>query len=405
MKSLVEAEKKKVLNPTLVKLGLVSLFADISSEMLYPITPIFLTTVLGASMTSVGFIEGVAEGLASLLKTYSAVWSDRISKRKPFIFLGYFLSAIAKPLMGFATVWPHIIFARGMDRMGKGIRGAPRDALLAEAADDKHRGAAFGWHRAMDTLGAAIGPLIAILYLNYYSDNLRPIYYWSLIPGLIAVLFIFIVKEKANLKSNLQKNPKLNLSWSGLPSDFKKYVLSWGIFSLANSSDVFLLLKAKQEGVSLTVVILMYCFYNLFYALLSPYFGRLSDKVPRVKILISGLLIFSFVYLGFSVAKSLWQFWILFAIYGIYMAATDGVGKALAIDLIEKKNPELKATGIGVLGTITGLATIIASTVAGFVWDSAGPLWTFVYGASGALLCVLFLLIFVLHKKNYNQLA
>ncbi len=387
--------EQKVLNPTVVKLGLVSLFADIASEMLYPITPIFLTTVLGASMTSVGFIEGFAEGLGSLLKTFSASWSDKISKRKPFILGGYFLSAIGKPLMGFATSASHILFARGLDRVGKGIRGAPRDALISESVAGEHRGAAFGWHRAMDTAGAAIGPLLAVVYLHFCSDNLRSIYYWALIPGLLSVFFVVIVKERPSTKTNAEKKAPQFFIWKSLPFKFKKFVMTWGLFSLVNSSDVFLLLKAKQQGLGMITVIFMYCFYNLFYSLLSPYFGKLSDNFSRKNIIVLGLLIFAFVYAGFSIATFPWHFWALFAIYGIFMAMTDGVGKAYAIDLIENEIPTLKATSLGVLGTITGLATIAASSTAGFLWEYVSPQWTFFYGAAGAFLCASLLLVFL----------
>lgn len=395
----LEHELDNPLNPTVIKLGLVSFFADISSEMLYPITPLFLTTVLGASMTSVGFIEGCAEGIGSLLKTFSAVWSDRISKRKPFVLTGYFLSAVGKPLMGLATVWPQLLAARSLDRVGKGLRGAPRDALLTEAVSAKHRGAAFGWHRGMDTLGAAIGPLLTVLYLNYFSTDLRTIYYWALVPGLFSVLCVFLIKEKKAASKLAKERNKISSTWKELPSNYIKYLIPWILFSLVNSSDVFLLLKAQKLGVSTTLVILMYCFYNLIYALGSPYFGKWSDNLPRKNILIGGLITFSITYLGFAYADSLWQFWFLFGIYGIYMAATDGVGKALAVDLIETKNSNLKATGLGLLGTVTGLSTIVASTTAGFLWDSVGPFGPFLYGAVGAILSAILFFILVENKK------
>ncbi len=355
--------------------------------MLYPITPIFLTTVLGASMTSVGFIEGMAEGIASLLKTFSGRWSDRISRRKPFVVVGYLLSALAKPLTGLSTSWTGVLMARGLDRTGKGLRGAPRDAMLAEAVSPKLRGAAFGWHRAMDTLGAAIGPLLAVIYLTYFSSNLRNIYYLAVIPGLLAVAFLFLIKEKRRVVTGETK-PAVQLKWSEFSKDFKIYLISWGVFSVTNSSDVFLLMKAKEQGLSLNMVIFMYCFYNLTYSLMSPYFGKLSDRIPRKKILIFGLLIFSLVYSGFAVATSVWHFWVLFGIYGFYMAATDGVGKALAVDLVD---PRLKASGLGVLGTVTGIATVIASTIAGGIWDHVGSSWTFCYGVAGALICAVLL--------------
>lgn len=383
------------LHPTILKLGLVSFFADISSEMLYPITPIFLTTVLGASMTSLGVIEGCAEAVASLLKTYSGVWSDKISKRKPFIFFGYLLAALAKPLVGFSQSWLHVLFARSLDRLGKGIRSAPRDALIADSVSSEKRGAAFGWHRGMDTLGAALGPLMALYFLTLHPQDLRSIYKWALIPGLVAVLLVLSVSEKSSAIKNKTSNnnlisPKKNWfeHWHSLDLNLKKFFAAWGVFSLTNSSDVFLLLKAKSTGASIQTIILLYCAYNLIYALSSPYLGKLSDRWPRKKILMLGLLTFALVYLGFGLASDIWQYALLFLLYGLYMGATDGISKAFTLDLTNK---DLKATSLGVLGTITGLSTLFASTCAGYIWDHGGAFWTFAFGASGALLALVLL--------------
>lgn len=380
-------DKNNALNPTVKKLGAVSFFADIASEMLYPITPIFLTSVLGASVTSVGIIEGIAESIASFLKTYSGSWSDSLSKRKPFILLGYFLGAISKPIIGLSHSWIGVLYARGLDRTGKGLRSAPRDALIAESVSPQNRGAAFGWHRGMDTFGAAVGPLIALTLLSANPKDLRSLYYWAVIPGLISVLIIFFIKEP---RHEGHKNVWINpfKSWSHFSIPFKRYMFAWGLFSLANSSDVFLLLKAKQSGLSTSEVVLLYCAYNLIYSLSSPYLGKLSDTIDRKKLMITGLLIFTLVYLGFGVADERWHFWVLFLAYGLYMGATEGVGKALAIDLCPSN---LKATGIGILGTITGFCTIFASTFAGFLWDKFNPSWTFYYGSIGAFLTVLLL--------------
>ncbi|MBC7742291.1 MAG: MFS transporter [Bdellovibrionaceae bacterium] len=378
----------KSLNSTVIRLGLVSFFADVASEMLYPVTPIFLTTVLGASMASVGVIEGIAEAIASLLKTYSGSYSDSIAKRKPFIIVGYALGAISKPFIGISQTWAHVLGARALDRTGKGIRSAPRDAMIADSVQPSQRGAAFGWHRGMDTLGAATGPLLAILLLSYNSDNLRSLYFWALIPGLLSVAIIFLVKEpKPHAPRKTWQNPLA--AWKHCNQSFKKYIYAWGVFSLTNSSDVFLLMKAKNSGLSTQSVIFLFCLYNLTYALSSPYLGHLSDRIDRKKIMAMGLLVYLMVYLCFGFASEAWHYWILFLIYGLYMGATEGVGKALAVDL---SPAHLKATSIGILGTVTGFCTIFASVVAGFLWDQAGPAYAFIFGAFGALIAFFMIL-------------
>lgn len=375
-------------NPTFLKLGFISLFADIASEMLYPITPIFLTSVLGASMLSVGLIEGFAEGLSSLLKTFSGAWSDRLQKRKVFIWIGYLLGTTAKPIIGMATIWEHVLIARIFDRFGKGIRSSPRDALLADSISSRLRGVAFGWHRGLDSLGAALGAILA-LYLLSKVDNLRSLYFWALIPGSLSVLLACSLTEKAP-----PQKPVRDQNWRPpiFNSQFKIYLFSWGVFSLANSSDVFLILKVQNAGFSTTHTILLYAFYNLIYSIGSPFLGHLSDRMGRKVVLVGGLLVFASVYFAFAYANSEWHFWILFGVYGFYMAATDGVGKAFAVDLVE---PTARATGLGLLGMITSLTTILASTIAGFLWDHLGSQFTFLYGGAGALLAAVVLLLFV----------
>ncbi len=402
----VADNKKTTLNPTVLKLGLVSFFADVSSEMLYPITPIFLTTVLGASMASVGLVEGCAEAAASLLKGYSGAWSDRLGARRPFVLGGYLIAALAKPLTAFTGSWPQVLFVRSLDRVGKGLRTAPRDAMLADAASKQTRGSAFGWHRAMDSAGAALGPLLALIFLSNHANDLRKIYLWALIPGLASALLVFTVRERkipakqkpaigrATATLSWKETPISSwketpiYSWKETPPAFKRYLAVWGLFSLANSSDVFLLMRAKQAGFALTTVVLFYCLYNCIYSLLSPYFGGLSDRWGRREVLASGLVVFALVYGGFAMATAAWHFWVLFAAYGLFTATTDGVGKALAVDLVPKGR---KATAVGALGTVTGLASIFASVVAGLLWDHAGHAWPFVYGMSGAIAAALLL--------------
>lgn len=374
--------ENRVLNSTVVRLGIISFLGDVSSEMLYPIAPIFLTSVLGASMASVGVIEGFAEAVSGLLKTYSGQWSDRIGKRSPFVWTGYLLAAIAKPLTGIATSWTHVLATRAFDRVGKGLRTGPRDALLAESVAPELRGAAFGWHRLMDTLGAAIGPLIAVWILSSRSDAaaLRNLYFWAFLPGLLSVAIALTIRESKHPVSRDPNRERFRLNHLG--SRFKKFVFAWSLFSLSNSSDAFLILGARHAGISLQTTILMYCFYNLLYATLSPPLGTLSDRIGRRRVLMIGLGVFTLVYLGFATSPPIFVYWLLFGVYGIYMAATEGIAKALAVDLVPD---HLRATGVGVLGTVTGLATIFASTFAGFLWDRFGPGAAFLYGATGAV--------------------
>jgi MFS family permease len=379
---------KSGLSPTVVRLGWVSFLQDISSEMLYPITPIFLTAVLGASGLSVGLIEGFAEAVSSLLKTYSGAWSDRISKRRPFISAGYALAAITKPWIGMASSWLDVLGARSVDRIGKGIRTAPRDAMISDSVGPELRGAAFGWHRLMDTLGATLGPLVALLFLTSDPESLRRIYFWSVIPGLLAVALTFTLRESRAPLLRPASAPAPHLRWKELDPRFRRFMIAWGCFAVVNSTDAFLLLKARGAGADLRQTILMYCLFNLVYALSSPWLGKLSDRFPRRFVLAGGLAVFAGVYLAFTLADRSWQFWPLFAFYGLYMAATDGVAKALVADLSPAGR---KATGLGIFGTVSGIGAVVAGAVAGLLWDRVGPAAPFVYGALGAVISAGFL--------------
>jgi MFS family permease len=367
------------LSRNVIRMGWVSFLADISSEMLYPLVPIFLTTILGAPASVVGLIEGLAEAVASLLKTVSGRWSDRIGRKRIFVFLGYTLSALAKPLIGIATGWPLVLTARVTDRFGKGLRTSPRDALLADSASATMRGKAFGWHRAMDTMGAVLGPLLALLLVSVTSGDLRLVFLLAFIPGILGALLVLTLREKRRAP---QATPSLKVAYQSLPVSFRRYLWAWAIFSVANSSDVFLILRAQQVDFSTILTVLVYTFYNLVYALGSPILGQLSDRLGRQKVLVAGLLIFALVYLGFAGIGASWQLWPLFGVYGLYIAATDGVGKALAVDLVPVN---IRATAIGFLGTVTGVATLIASSVAGLLCSGIGHGAAFAYGAAGAL--------------------
>lgn len=378
---------RAALTPNVFKLGLVSFFGDVSSEMLYPLMPLFLTVTLGAPAAVLGVIEGAAEATASLLKTFSGRLADRTGRRVELVFGGYSLSALARPLIALAQAWPLVMLARVLDRTGKGLRSAPRDALLADSAPEGSRGAAFGWHRAMDTLGAVVGPLLALGLLALCEGDLRRVIVLATIPGLIGALLVLSVsdprrkkKEPAAQVSSMARAP---LRWSSIPKGLRLYLAAWLPFLLVNSSDVFLILRARDLGLSTTAVVLVYALYNLVYALASLPLGHLSDRVGRRAVLVGGMLVFAAVYAGFSLASSAWQIVALFALYGIYIAATDGVGKAFAIDLVPQA---LRATSIGLLGTLTGLATLVASATAGLLWDAAGSWAPFAIGALGALI-------------------
>jgi MFS family permease len=379
------------LNPTVRKLGFISFLQDLSSEMLVPVTPIFLSTVLGANMASIGLIEGVAEAVSSILKGVAGRWSDRLGRRKVFVWSGYLLATLAKPLTGFAGSWTHVLFARSLDRFGKGLRTAPRDALLAEAVVPEKRGEAFGWHRGMDTLGAALGPLIALAFLNFASDNLRDLFVWALLPGLCAVALAFTLKDPSRAveaKAAEPASPPLGKSFFG-------FLAVWAVFALVNSTDAFLILKMQKSGISMTLILLLYCAFNLFYAFLSPSLGGLSDRLGRERILRVGLVLFALVYAGFAFADRLWQFALLWIFYGVYMAATEGVSKALAVDLVP---PAAKGTGLGYFGAVTGLVSIAGNFIAGDLWDRFGASAPFLYGSAGSLLAAI--LLFFLAKPR-----
>ncbi len=349
-------------------LGFVSLFTDIASEMLYPVTPIFLTAVLGSSMAVVGVIEGIAEITAGLLKGYFGRLSDKIGKRSIFVVLGYGLSAIAKPFPG---LFPHIstvVVSRTSDRIGKGIRTAPRDALLASYSEKNTTGTIFGFHRAMDTLGAAIGPIGALILLNLFNQNYELVFIAAFVPSIIAVGFTLVVKDNP-IPVKLRSKNNYKEFWKVSPKNYKLLLLLITIFSLVNSSDVFLILKSRDISNSSTLAIIGYIFYNLVYAGASYPLGKLSDKTGKKKIFVFGLFVFSIVYLGFALLPDFYLLWILFAFYGIYSASTEGITKAWVSDLIPD---ELRASAIGLLTMLSSLSIMFGSFLAGILWDQFG---------------------------------
>jgi len=373
-------------------LGLVSFFNDVASEMIYPIVPIFLISVLGAPVAIVGLIEGIAESTASVLKVVSGWLSDKLQKRKPFVVAGYSFSAISKILLSLAFSWPFVLFARFIDRFGKGTRTSSRDALIAESSDNSTRGRSFGFHRAFDTLGAVVGPLIALLAIHFLDNNFRLIFFLAFIPACIGILLLlFFVKER---KKEANLSPALNLSWRNLDPSFKIFLLISFVFALGNSSDAFLILRAQNLGLSVTLVVALYVLFNFTYAIFSMPAGIISDKVGPKKVLLAGFLLFSAVYLFFGLAHSSLFLWLLFPVYGMYMALTEGVSKAYISNLVPQ---EKTGTAFGIYQTTIGLCTFFASLIAGLLWTYIGVSAPFIFGSIMAVISAF--LFVVLEKK------
>lgn len=367
------------LNRNVWTLGLVSLFNDTASEMLYPLVPIFLTGALRVPMGIVGLIEGAAEATASVLKAYSGYLSDKWRKRRALVFVGYACAAVSKPLLAAAFAWPLVLFSRLVDRFGKGVRTSARDALLADSSTPETRGKVFGFHRALDTAGAVVGPLLALALLHLFDERLRLIFALAFLPALLAALLVLRVAEKAPAAPAVP--PSFRLGAFG--RDFRVFLFVSAVFALGNSSDVFLILRAKDLGFTTAAAVLAYVLYNAVYALASYPAGAVSDWLGQRNVFVGGLGVFALVYLGFAGASQGWQVWALFGVYGLYTALTEGVGKALAANLA---GAEQRATALGLYHAVTGIMTLLASSVAGLLWSAFGPAATFGYGAALALL-------------------
>ena len=373
-------------------LGLVSFFTDISTEMVYPLIPLYLSGVLGAPVEVIGIIEGIAESLASLLKVFSGFIVDKFQKKKALAFSGYATGLVYKLALITAKSWPGVLIARIIDRFGKGIRTAPRDILVSESTPRGKLGFAFGLHKALDMAGAAVGILITYFLLGNFAEEsaYRQIFLISLIPAVLGLIMFFFVKEKTDVNRN---NQSIKF-WSSIKSvdlQIKLYLLAVFLFTLGNSSNAFLLLKAKSVGFNNQTVILLYFVFNLTAALLSIPCGKLSDKLGRKKLLVGGYLLFSLVYLGFAFVSAYYQMWLLFVVYGFHIALITGVERAF---LAEIAPINLKGTVLGLLSTITGIALLPASIITGALWKSFGDTIPFVFGALLAVLAALILGLF-----------
>ncbi len=377
----------KYISKTVWILSIVSLLTDTASEMLYPIMPIYLKTI-GFSIVLIGVLEGVAEATAGLSKGYFGKLSDNSGKRVPFVQIGYAFSAISKPMMA-VFIFPFwIFFARTIDRFGKGIRTGARDAILSDEATRETKGKVFGFHRAMDTFGAVLGPAFALLYLYFYPEDYKTLFYIAFIPGLFAVLASFYLKDKRVIEHKTKvSTPFFSFLkyWKMSPPAYRKLVVGLLIFTLFNSSDVFLILKAKQAGIDDSMVIGIYIFYNLVYALFAFPIGILADKIGLKTIFIIGLAFFAAVYFGMAVNTNLYFFFGLFFLYGIYASATEGISKAWISNITDKKDT---ATAIGTFSGLQSICKMLASSLTGLLW--------FQFGATVALLSTATLTLFVI---------
>lgn len=376
-------------------LALVSFFADVSTEMLYPVLPIFLTQNLKAGGSIVGLVEGIAQATQYIIQGFSGWLSDKLQKRKHIALFGYSLSAISKPFIGFSTTWSEVLFARFMDRLGAGTRSAPRDALIASSVDEKNKGKAFGIEGIGDNLGAFLGPLIAIFLLFSLHVDIRNIFYLAFIPALLAVLAASLVREKPALNEKTH----IKITYKHFPKAYWKYLFVTAIFGIGNSSNAFLILQTQDTGVPLQTTILIYAFYNLVAALVSYPSGFLSDIWGRKNILLFSFLILILTYFGFAFSKNVLILGVLFILYGLYQGIFRSVGKALATDLVPV---HLRASGVGWYSTTIGLSGLVASIVAGQLWDKISHPAVFIYGTIFAILGSIALLIFVSSiKQNF----
>lgn len=382
----------KYITRTIWILSVISLLTDTASEMLYPIMPIYLKQI-GFSIVLIGILEGVAEAIAGLSKGYFGKLSDLSGKRVPFVQFGYALSALSKPMMAIFIYPLWIFFARTIDRIGKGVRTGARDALLSDESTKETKGKVFGFHRSMDTFGAFLGPILALGYLYFYPNDYKTLFFIAFIPGLFAVLASFYLKEKnVRVQSEKTYTPFFSFLnyWKTSPPEYRKLVTGLLVFALFNSSDVFLLLKAKEAGLDDVMVISIYIFYNLIYALFAFPMGVIADKIGLKTIFIIGLALFTIVYFGMAFTTNLYFIFGMFILYGIYAAATEGISKAWISNITDKKDT---ATAIGTYSGLQSICALLASSLTGFIWFQYSDTIAFIITASITLFVIIYLLI------------
>ena len=360
-------------------LAFASLFADISTEMLYPVLPVFLTQTLKASGSVVGLIDGFAQATQNIVQGFSGAWSDRLQKRKSIALIGYFLAALGKPLMGLSTIWQGVFGARLLDRVGTGIRSAPRDALIASSVTEENRGRAFGLEGVGDNAGAFFGPLLAVFLLYSLEIGIRTIFYVAVIPGLLAFCMVLLVSERPAV---VAAKSKIDISLRQFPRAYWMYLAATALFGFGNSSNAFLILRTQDIGASLETTILIYAAFNLVAALVSYPAGALSDAWGRKNLLLASFIIFLIAYLGFAVTQNILVIGGLFIFYGLFQGIFRAVGKAFAADFVPER---LRASGVGWYSTTVGVLQLAASVVGGLLWDQVGHAAVFYYGAAFAV--------------------
>jgi MFS family permease len=372
------------LTRNVVILGFVSLLNDAASEMIYPLLPVFLTSVLGAGPAALGMIEGIAESTASLLKLYSGYLSDRVKRRKGWVVAGYSISNVIRPLIAFAGSWVQVLALRFSDRVGKGLRTSPRDAMIADSTPPEFRGMAYGFHRAMDHGGAIVGPLLATGLLLLYQDSISTVFLLSFIPGTLAVVLLLAgLRERASPPRTGGRTFSFRSAWTEMPDGFRKYLLIILIFTLGNSTDAFLLVRAQALGVPIALLPTIWVVLHVVKMAFSVPGGILSDRLGRKRIIVTGWVVYSLVYAGFAFASRQWHVWALFATYGIYFGLTEGVEKALVADLAPA---HLRGSAFGLYHLTVGIGAFPASLIFGLVWERLGAAAAFSMGAGLALL-------------------
>lgn len=367
-------------------LGWVSLLTDAATEAVYPLLPVFITQVLGGPPVALGIVEGAADATSSALKVVSGRWSDRLGTRKPIVVLGYTLSSLARPFIAITASWAHVFAIRVVDRVGKGLRGSPRDAMLASLAPPGERGRVFGYHWAMDHTGAAIGPLLATIFLYFAPDNYRILFALTIVPGVLAVITLLRVPEVIDTPKSVPPRH----GGQALPRPLKKYLWIFAIFTLGNSSDAFLLLQLSHAGVPLMGLTLLWSAQHAIKALITMRGGMLSDRFGRRMLIISGWIIYAVVYAGFAFSQSVYALIAWFLIYSAYTAAVEGSEKALVADLTSE---ETRATAFGWHAAVQGFGALAAGIFFGLLWQLFGAPVAFLTGASLALVAALLLVL------------